>query len=77
MGKTALATQISDRLKEELDLICEERGTTISRLVEEALREKIIDLKEEEVLLQIAMERLADPREHSYQEYKKFLSRLK
>lgn len=77
MGKTALATQISGRLKEELDSICEERGTTISRLVEDALREKIIDLKEEEALLKMAMERFADPREHSYQDYKKLLSRLK
>ncbi|MDP2600763.1 MAG: ribbon-helix-helix protein, CopG family [Deltaproteobacteria bacterium] len=77
MGKTALATQITEELKEEVDAVCDERGTTISWLVEEALREKILDLKEEEALLQMSLKRLAEPGEKSFREYRRLMSRLK
>lgn len=77
MGKTALATQISPSLKHELDRVCERRGFTISRLVEDALHEKLCDLQEEEILTAWAMERLAEPGEYSHAEFKKAISRLR
>lgn len=77
MGKTALATQISEELKDEVDTVCDERGTTISWLVEEALREKILDLKEEEALLKMSLQRMAEPGEKSFREYRRLMSRLK
>lgn len=77
MSKTALATQISPSLKRELDETCEYRGLTISRLVEDALREKLDDLKEEEVLLAMAMERLAEVGECSHAEFKRALGRTR
>ncbi len=77
MGKTALATQISEPLKHKLDDICEERGLTISHFVESALKEKIEDLREEEALLKLALKRLAESGECSYTEYKHSLTRMK
>jgi len=77
MVKTALATQISDSLKKELDEFCEERGLTISRLVEEALQQKIAEFREEEVLVNMALERLAEPEEKSFAEYRQLLKTFK
>lgn len=76
MRKIPLATQIPKDLKKELDLICEEKGLTISHLTTEALQEKIESLREEEALLNFALERLAEPGEFSYKEYKKHLKSL-
>ncbi|MFH0799094.1 MAG: ribbon-helix-helix protein, CopG family [Pseudomonadota bacterium] len=75
MGKTALATQVSEKLKDDLDSICEERGLTISRIVEEALRERIDEMREEEALVEMALSRLAEPGEHSHKEFERLLSR--
>ena len=77
MGKTALATQISTSLKNRVDKLCEKRGLTISRLVEDALKEKIDEFNEEEALEQMALKRLSEPGEHSFAEYKKAVGRLK
>lgn len=73
MGKTALATQISESLKGDLDSLCEERGLTISRIVEDALREKIDELREEAVLVEMAMSRLAEPGERSHAAFKRLI----
>lgn len=77
MGKTALATQISPALKHELDRVCERRGLTISRLVEDAIQEKLDELQEEEILVAMAMERLAESGEHSHAEFKRALARMR
>lgn len=73
MGKTALATQVTRSLKGDLDSICEERGLTISRVVEDALREKIDELREEEALVEMAMARLAEPGERSHAAFKRLV----
>ena len=76
MGKMALATQISAELKSDLDHVCEAKGFTISDLVERALREKLEELREEEALMGLALRRLAEPGEKSYQDFQRFLKRL-
>lgn len=77
MARAALATLISPSLKHDLDRVCEHRGFTISRLVEDAIREKLDDLQEEEILTAMAMERLAEPGERSHAEFKRALGRLR
>lgn len=77
MSKTALATQVPKDLKDELDALCEERGLTISRIIEDALREKIDDLREEEILLEMALKRFSEPDECSHTEFKNVLSHHK
>lgn len=76
MEKTALATQIPKCLKKELDSLCTEKGFSISHLTTEALSEKIESIREEEALLHLALERMAQPGELSYSDYKKFLKTL-
>ncbi|MBF0106307.1 MAG: hypothetical protein HQM16_13395 [Deltaproteobacteria bacterium] len=76
MKKIALATQIPLGLKKRLDILCEEKGFTISHLTTEALKEKIDSVYEETALLDLALERLAEPGEHSYAEFKKQIKSL-
>lgn len=75
MRKTALATQVSDKLKNDLNSICEERGLTISGVVEDALRERICEMREEETLVEMALSRLAEPGEYSHKEFERLISR--
>lgn len=73
MKKTALATQIPQSLKKQIDLLCQQEGITISHLTTEALKEKIESIKEDKMLLDLALERLIEPGEVSYKEFKKHL----
>ncbi|OGQ04742.1 MAG: hypothetical protein A3F82_08200 [Deltaproteobacteria bacterium RIFCSPLOWO2_12_FULL_44_12] len=77
MEKIALATQIPGDLKKELDAVCEQKGISISHFTTEALREKIEELREEEALLRMAMERMSEPGEQSYADYRRYLKKLK
>jgi hypothetical protein len=76
MKKIALATQIPSQLKKQLDELCEEKGLTISHLTTQALMEKIDDIKEEDALFTLALERMAEAGEHTYKDYKKLLKTL-
>ena len=71
MAKIALATQVPKVLKKELDTLCSQKGLTLSFVVAEAIREKIDALREEEALIAMALERLVEPGERSYKEYRR------
>jgi predicted DNA-binding protein len=77
MKKIPLATQVPKSLKNEIDAFCEARGTTISHLVTEALQDKLDAMREEEALLNMALERLAEPGERSQKDYQKILKLMK
>lgn len=73
MAKIALATQVPKPLKKELDALCGEKGLTLSAVVTEAIREKLDALREEEALINMALERLAEPGERSYKDYRRMM----
>ena len=73
MKKIPLATQIPVSLKKQLDVLCAEEGMTISHLTTQALQDKIDSIKEDKMLLKLAIERLAEPGEYSYKNYKQIL----
>ncbi|GEM_PF-5863968 len=71
MRKIPLATQIPKALKVAMDQACERKGCSLSYLITEAIQDKLDDLHEEEALLAMAMERLSEPGERSYQDFKR------
>lgn len=73
MNKMPLATQIPKELKSHLDHLCAEKGWTLSHVVTEAIRDKLEELREEEALIRMALERLAEPGERSYAEYRRVM----
>ncbi|MBI2345576.1 MAG: hypothetical protein HYV03_01520 [Deltaproteobacteria bacterium] len=73
MDKAALATQVPKSLKARLDAECGKRGITLSHLITQAIQEKLDALHEEEALLKMAMERLAEPGERTYKDYRRAL----
>lgn len=77
MAKIALATQIPKAVKAELDAMSERRGVTISHFVTEAIREKLDAMREDEALLAMALERLAEPGERSEKDYRRVLRGLR
>lgn len=76
MKKAAFATQIPVGLKKKIDGLCEEEGMTISHLTTQALQEKIDAINEEKTLIHLALERMAEPGELTYKDYKKHLKSL-